>query len=130
MSAIFSYGISSTNVLNLDSSEITNLRISRAMQVNTQDTLSLYEITQAGVLRAQRISIDVALRKNAYIRFDDWLNKFNQKPLEKLIILNRDWGDYHFENINFTIDSLDGDGQLLETKMTIDFIQNINFSNI
>jgi hypothetical protein len=118
------------DTLNLDSSEITNIKISRNKQVNINETLSLYEITQSGVLKAYRISVDTVLRKNAYLRFDEWINKFGQKPVEQLTMLSRIWGDYHFESIDFDIDSVDDVGQIIELKMTLQFIQNIDFTNL
>lgn len=114
--------------LNIDSSELISIKINRSLQVNSQETLALYELTQAGVLKALRFSISANIRNDADNKLVNWLNKFASKPLDNLIILGKNWGDYHFENIDIDVEDFENTNTIIAFKMNLNFTQYINFT--
>jgi hypothetical protein len=123
MSVLLSY-----STLSLNSDEINSMRVTRGMKLNSQDTMQSVEITQSGVLKATRMEIETTIRKSAGTKFTSWYDLFGGKPLDTLIILGRNWGNYHFENLEFQIDDFAPDGDVLIMKMNMSFVQNINFA--
>jgi hypothetical protein len=114
--------------LSLESSEITNISINKQFQIVSNDSISLYELTQAGTTKANKIRVSAEVRNNADSRFTEWSNLIDTKPTETLIILNRNWGDYFLDSIDFDISDLSPDASILLMKMNLSFTETIDFS--
>jgi hypothetical protein len=122
MAAILSY----KNLI-LDSSEIINISLEKSIGVVSTDTMALYEVTQYGVLKANRFNISANIRNNADTKFIAWNDLMNLKPTEKLTVWGRDWGDFLIEKMSIDVTDLAPDGFILQISLKLDFIQAINF---
>jgi hypothetical protein len=114
--------------LYLESGEITSISVNKSFQIVSTDTMSLYEITQAGTIKATKIKISAEIRNNADTRFDAWNNLIFSKPSETLILLNRNWGNFFLESLDVNVSDLSPDGGILLMKMDLSFTQVVDFS--
>jgi hypothetical protein len=123
MSYVFQY-----KNLYLESGEIISINVSKGFQIITTDTMSLYEITQAGTTKATRIKVSAEIRNNADNKFDSWTNLIGIKPSETLTILGRNWGNFFLETLETDISDLAPDNGILLMKMDLTFVQVVDFS--
>lgn len=115
------------DAITLDSSEIKSISIERNVQVNTQDTMVLYELSQAGTLKCNRINIEAEIRQNASAKFSQWYNKIAEKPTASLSAIFRTWGNYLLEKVAVNITDLAPDGDILIMSLSLSFVEYINF---
>jgi hypothetical protein len=122
MATVFTY-----KNLTLDSSEIVDIDFEKSLNINTTETISFTEMTQAGVLKANRISISTEIRNNTDSKFIQWHDLFNTIPTENLTLFNRSWSNYFFEKMNIKVETLAPDGTILYMKMNLGFVEAITF---
>jgi hypothetical protein len=112
----------------LTSDEILSVNLEKSIQINATDTILLYEVTQIGILKANRFSVSAEIRNDTHNKFLDWHDILNTKPTENLNVFSVDWGNYFLEKTNFSVNSLSPDGTILQMKMDLSFIEFVNFS--
>lgn len=113
--------------LTIDSSELKSIDLDKSVQVNTKDTMVLYELSQVGTLKCTRISIEAEIRQNASTKFSQWYNKVKDKPTATLSVLFRTWGNYLLEKVNIKVVDLAPDGDILIMSLSLSFIEYVNF---
>lgn len=122
MTTILTYG-----TVTLDGSEILNVKLSTGLQIEENDTFNPKVVTQPGNIKPITFDISASIRKNTSAKFDTWLNLILTRPLENLIVYNRNFGLTYFNSLDITSTELEKNGDVLFFDMELSFTQNVNF---
>ena len=113
--------------LTLLSTEVIKFSCNRSFKINTMETVSLSEITQPGNLSPITFQVSAIIRDNSTTKFNSWLNKVSEKPLETFTFLSRTWNNTYLTAVDIDSAELDTFGDILRFDMSLNFMVNQNF---
>ena len=114
--------------LNLGSDEVIRVSVSTGLSINTVETFNAFAITNPGVISPLKFRIETKIRKNSTVKYNNWMNEINLRPIKNLTVFKIIYSDCYFTSIDIVASELNIDGDLLWFDMNLEFIQNVNFS--